>query len=147
MRFSQDGGEKKMEIALIIAVFLGGGGVGFGISQAVKPKNDVIQQDKTAEEQQLVIKQLTDLDLIIPMCSPVKEEKQALLYASTDQALMCRYLACLQFSRGIDSKTGGNGECEQISNILNKKAIIELCNKEESIESKKSCVDLFDRRL
>ena len=128
-----------MEIIVGVLAFLIGGGVGFGISKATEKKEvPLVIEDKTSEEQQLIIKQLTNLDLIIPLCSPVKDEKQALIWGNEDQELMCRYLACLQFSRGVDAKTGGNGECEKISNVLNKKAILEICEKRQTPEDKKS---------
>lgn len=138
-----------MEIIIGVLAFLIGGGVGFGISKATEKKIEapIVIEDKTSQEQQKVIKQLTNLDLIIPLCSPVKEEGKEAVWESDDQELMCRYLACLQFSRGIDSKTGGNGECEKISNVLNKKAILEICEKKEIAEEKKECKDFFDRRL
>jgi len=140
-----------MEIVIGVGVvaFLLGGGLGFGISKATEKKVEtpIVIEDKTSQEQQAVIKQLTNLDLIIPLCSPIKEEKKQIIWDSADQELMCRYLACLQFSRGVDSQTGGNGECEKISNILNKKAIISVCKKEETPELQKACIELFDRRL
>ena len=109
-----------MEILIGVICFIVGGGIGFGVSHGIK-KDPIVVVEGTAKEQQEVIKQLTDLDLIIPICNPEQIEKP--LYTSTDQMLLCRYLACLQFSRGIDSKTGGNGECEHISNIMNKKGV------------------------
>jgi hypothetical protein len=138
----------QMEIIIGVLAFLIGGGAGFGIAKATQKKEEpIVIEDKTSEEQQLIIKQLTNLDLIIPLCSPIKEEGKEVVWESDDQELMCRYLACLQFSRGIDSQTGGNGECEKISNVLNKKAILKICKKEESPELQKSCIELFDRRL
>jgi len=139
--------KRKQVIELIIAGIVGLGiGIGgtIGIQHANKPKEEPPKQDLTAEKQQDVVKQLTNLDLIFPVCSTEKIENS--LYESIDQSLLCRYLACLQFSRGVDSKTGGS-ECEHISNIMNKKAVIEICKKEEDPESRKACVDLFDRRL
>ena len=137
-----------MEILIGVLAFILGGGIGFGISQATNKKDSSPQiiVDKTAEKQQDIIKELTNLDLILPICDPSKKEKEESRYTSTDQILLCRYLACLQFSRGIDSKTGGNGECEAISNILNKKAVLEICSKLE-VEQKKDCIEFFDRRL
>ena len=135
-----------MEIIVGVVCFLVGGGVGFGIFKATEKKEEIQIEDTTAEVQQEVIKQLTDLDLIIPLCDPKKGE-QEMIWNSSQQSDMCRYLACLQFSRGIDSKTGGNGECEAISNILNKKAVLETCKKEEDPEAQKACIVFFDRRL
>jgi hypothetical protein len=137
----------QVEIIIGVLAFLIGGGVGFGISKATEKNDPIIIEDKTSQEQQLVIKQLTNLDLIIPLCSPHKEESKEIIWDSSDQELMCRYLACLQFSRGIDAKTGGNGECDKISNVLNKKAILKICKKEEDPTQRKECTDFFDRRL
>lgn len=135
---------KKMEWILLGIGLILGGGIGFGISKATEKKPEPIVDNSVAEGQQEVIKNLTNLDLVLPICNPKKDEES--VYSSLDQALMCRYLSCLQFSRGIDSKTGGNGECEAISNIMNKKAVLEICKKEDS-ESSKICIEFFDRRL
>ena len=105
-----------MEILIGAICFLIGGGAGFGISQLNKPK---VVEDKTSQVQQEVIKQLTNLDLIMPLCTPDKEGK-------LEHAEMCRYLACLQYSRGIDSQTSG-AECEQISNQISSTAILKEC--------------------
>lgn len=136
----------KVEIIITVVAFLIGGGLGFGISK-IGNEEPIIIEDKTSQEQQKVIKQLTNLDLIMPLCSPKKDDESSLIWASEDQELMCRYLACLQFSRGIDSKTGGNGECEAISNVLNKKSILATCEKEEEEDKKRACIEFFDRRL
>jgi hypothetical protein len=136
----------KVEIIIGVVAFLIGGGLGFGISK-IGNEEPIIIEDKTSQEQQKVIKQLTNLDLIMPLCSPKKDDESSLIWASEDQELMCRYLACLQFSRGIDSKTGGNGECEAISNVLNKKSILATCEKEEEDDKKRACIEFFDRRL
>ena len=105
-----------MEILIGVICFLVGGGAGFGISHLNKPK---VIEDKTSQVQQEVIKQLTNLDLIMPLCTPDKEGK-------LEHAEMCRYLACLQYSRGIDSQTSG-AECEQISNQISSTAILREC--------------------
>ena len=133
---------KKMEWILLGLGLILGGGIGFGISKATEKKPVV--DNSVAEEQQEIVKQLTNLDLVLPLCDPQKKDDSR--YSSIDQALMCRYLSCLQFSRGIDSKTGGNGECEAISNIMNKKAVFEICKDEDETKSK-ACIELFDRRL
>lgn len=105
-----------MEILIGVICFLVGGGAGFGLSQLNKP---TVVEDKTSQAQQEVVKQLTNLDLIMPLCTPDKEGK-------LEHAEMCRYLACLQYSRGIDSQTSG-AECEQISNQISSTAILKEC--------------------
>ena len=81
---------------------------------------------------------LTEPDLLKVPCSSEFIEKQ-------NSDLLCREMWCRMTTRGIDSKTSGS-ECEQISNIQNKKVILEECLKLDP-EDSKACIDLFDRRL
>ena len=111
--------EINMEWILLGVGLLVGGGVGFGAAKLSEPKPPLVIEDKTSQEQQEVIKQLTNLDLIMPLCTPDKEGK-------LDHADMCRYLACLQYSRGIDSQTSG-AECEKISNQMSSRAVLDHC--------------------
>ena len=108
-----------MEIIVGVIAFLVGTGAGFGIFKATEKKEPTVLEDKTSQAQQEVVKQLTNLDLIMPLCTPDKEGK-------LEHADMCRYLACLQYSRGVDSKTSGK-ECEEISNLMSSQAILEHC--------------------
>ena len=139
----------KMEwiIAGVIGLLVGAGGT-FGIIKATQKEETVIV-DQPSKTQQEVVKQLTNLDLIIPLCDP-----KAIKENNTGE--MCRYLACLQFSRGTDAQTGGNGECERIGNVMNKKNIHNFCTDvaksadvraEEFNASVKSCIEFFDRRI
>ena len=137
----------------LASLIVGGAGGAFTVHKInvkkAAPQLPIVIEDRTSQEQQAVIKQLTNLDLIIPLCHPDHLDKEG-----SDDAL-CRYLACLQFSRGVDSKTSG-AECEQISNIMNKSHIIRYCHDRAvaqdivSIEydrSVKECLEYFDRRL
>lgn len=108
-----------MEWVLLVAGLIVGGGAGFGIAKSTTPKPPLVIEDKTSQEQQEVIKQLTNLDLIMPLCTPDTE-------GELKHADMCRYLACLQYSRGIDSQTSGK-ECEEISNKMLSKSILDHC--------------------
>ena len=137
-----------MEILIGVLAFIIGGGVGFGISKATEKKDPVplVVKDETSEKQQDIIHQLTNLDLILPLCNPNKEKELDSRWESDDQAMLCRYLACLQFSRGVDAKTGGNGECEEISNVMNKKSILKICANEDE-KKQNECIEIFDRRL
>tara|TARA_R110002012_G_scaffold173090_1_gene337877 strand:+ start:402 stop:791 length:390 start_codon:yes stop_codon:yes gene_type:complete len=123
-------------IAGVIGLVIGIGGT-IGVSQLAKPAA-IPPKDETAETQQEVIKQLTSLDLVEPLCKPenIKEAKELLL---------CRELTCLQFTRGIDAQTAGS-QCEEISNISNKIIQMEFCAKKTTDEEKKNCMDLFWRR-
>lgn len=96
-----------------------------------------VVHDKTSEKIQDVIIQLTDLDLVKPVCSPEFIEK------NTD--LLCREMFCRMQQRGIDAKSGAI-ECEAISNVSNKKAIRKFC-KHPIPESERACLEFFDRRI
>ena len=121
---------------------LGGAAIGAGAVGAAwlwfsrQPEIPIVIKDETAEKQQDVILQLTDLDLVKPVCSPEFIEK------NTD--LLCREMFCRMQQRGIDAKTGS--ECENIGNVLNKKAIRDAC-KHAIPESERACLEFFDRRI
>jgi hypothetical protein len=133
---------KKTMIDMIIVgavCFAVGIGSTIGVQQLAKPKPPVIiEPPKTAEKQQEVILQLTDLDIIKPICAPEYIEKH--------NDMLCRSAMCLQFTRGIDSQTNGE-QCESISNIQNRIQIQTYCyDKFPEEESYKSCVQLFWQR-
>ena len=112
-----------------------GAGSFFLGSKSGAPK---VNEDKTSQTQQEIIKQLTDLDIVEKICIPEKESKES--------SLLCRELTCLVYTRGIDSKTSGN-QCEEISNIANSIKIIDYCiEKKESLEDVEKCFDVFYRR-
>lgn len=121
---------------------LGGAAIGAGAVGAAwlwfsrQPDIPIVIKDETAEKQQDVILQLTDLDLVKPVCSPDFIEK------NTD--LLCREMFCRMQQRGIDAKTGS--ECENIGNVLNKKAIRDAC-KHAIPETERACLEFFDRRI
>ncbi len=121
---------------------LGGAAIGAGAVGAAwlwfsrQPEIPIVIKDKTAEKQQDVIIQLTDLDLVKPVCSP------EFIAKNTD--LLCREMFCRMQQRGIDAKTGS--ECENIGNVLNKKAIRDAC-KHAIPETERACLEFFDRRI
>jgi len=120
----------------------GGAAIGAGAVGAAwlwfsrQPEIPIVIKDETAEKQQDVILQLTDLDLVKPVCAPEFIEK------NTD--LLCREMFCRMQQRGIDAKTGS--ECENIGNVLNKKAIRDAC-KHAIPETERACLEFFDRRI
>ncbi len=121
---------------------LGGAVIGAGTVGAAwlwfsrQPEIPIVIKDETAEKQQDVILQLTDLDLVKPVCSP------EFIAKNTD--LLCREMFCRMQQRGIDAKTGS--ECENIGNVLNKKAIRDAC-KHAIPETERACLEFFDRRI
>ncbi len=101
-------------------------------SQIVAP---IVVSDQVAKGQQEVIKQLTDLDLLIEPCSSV--------YIKEQGNLLCREMYCRVMTRGIDAKTSGS-ECEEISNVSNSKIIINHC--ESFLEHKEECYEKYRER-
>lgn len=131
---------------IILAGLIGaivGVGATIGISNMNKPPTPV--SDETSKEQQEVIKQLTNLDIVKEICSPQYLTKQRETNPHVAPELLCRELSCLVFSRGIDSQTGGNGECESIGNISSSISIMEYCS-QKSDEERSECIDNFWRR-
>lgn len=124
----------KMEIILaaLAGLFLGSTIVlGIGAGKKEPPTEQV------ASIQQEVIKQLTNLDIVEPICSPE--------YIKEKGAGLCRELSCNIFTRGIDSQTSGQ-TCEAISNLNNTEAILDRCSTETSPEAVEKCTDLYLRR-
>ena len=152
---------------IIVVSLLVGGGIGFGVTKiGDEPSDPIIIEDNTAEKQQDVVLQLTDLDLVKEACSSE-------FIVTKDQGdVLCRELFCRMQQRGIDAKTGAN-ECEAISNVKNKITIHDFCTQtstktvveptttlEDGLETSvvteitvidsaafKSCVEFFDRRI
>ncbi len=137
---------------VVIAILCGiivGGGVATGV--AIKVGND---RDKVIQEAAAVAgvkaagevvddltkpaNNLTAPDLLKVACSAEHIEKNG--------DLLCREMFCRMQSRGIDAKTSGV-ECEQISNVSNKKTMMEICNKMDTDEKRESCYDFFDKRI
>ena len=161
--------EYKVEIIIGVLAFLAGGGTVFGVTKALEKPQPIVIEDNTAEKQQDVVLQLTDLDLVKEACSSefIVDKEQG--------DILCRELFCRMQQRGVDAKTGAT-ECEAISNAANKKMIFQFCTaaathevqpipselveevegasnpeakKEVSFneEDFKKCVELFDRRI
>ena len=123
----------ELILAGVLGLVIGGGSV----AVILKPKPEEKPVEKIAGDQHEIIKKFTDFDLSLPICDPE--------YIKEKGNLLCRELTCLQFSRGIDSQTGG-AQCEQISNIANKIEILETCAEKTTEESKLECLEIFWRR-
>ena len=132
-----------MEWILYIVIGVGSAGVGSGLTawwfNSSKPKV-VVVEDKTSEKQQDVVIQLTDLDLVKPVCSPE--------FVSSASDLLCREWICRMMQRGIDAKTS-QVDCNEIANVANKIAIHNFCKESagEEEEKHRKCIEFFDRRI
>ena len=82
-----------------------------------------------------VVKQLTNLDLLVEPCS--KE------YIESAGDTLCREMYCRVMTRGVDAKTSG-AECEEISNVANSKLMIDHC--ETFLENKEECYEKYRER-
>ena len=123
-----------MEIAIASLLgFIVGGGTLYAVNQI----NNADKTDETGIAQQVVVQQLTDLDITKPICKPD--------YIAVNSNLLCRQITCLQFSRGTDSQTAGK-QCEEISNIANTIAIDKHCESYKDPAKRNDCIDLFFKR-
>ena len=142
----------KMEWILLAIGLVVGGGTGFGITWKLVSKSQteapqvIVVEDKTAEKQQDVIMQLTDLDLVKPVCDPTFIQTQK-------SDLLCREWICRMMQRGIDAKTSQT-DCNEIANVSNKIAIHSFCaqtakKEDQTIDTDKhkACIEFFDRRI
>lgn len=124
---------------VVIGVVAGGAG-GAGIMYRIQATEEpVVAPAPVATAQLEVQKQLSDLDLIKPVCAPEYVEKQG--------DLLCRELFCRMVQRGIDGTT--KQDCEQISNMANKMSLWSYCSTQskEDPDIRRVCIELFDRRL
>lgn len=127
-------------IAAVVGVALGAGGV-MGVQLATKQPDPVIVAvggDEVAKGQVEVQKQLTDLDLVKDVCSPL------FIVEQSQGDLLCRELFCRMQQRGIDAQTS-QGDCNEIANISNTKSIQAACGDLDGDVLEK-CTDLFFKR-
>tara|TARA_Y100001963_G_scaffold160240_2_gene269487 strand:+ start:833 stop:1201 length:369 start_codon:yes stop_codon:yes gene_type:complete len=116
--------------ALVGGILLGGGGASaFFLTRKPEPA-----PTPAVIEQIEVQKNLTEPDILEVPCSSE--------FIKENGADLCRELFCRMTTRGIDSKTSG-GECEEISNLINSKAILTSCISKPDPDG---CFDLFFRR-
>ena len=133
--------EKLSEVSMtwwawiLIGVVAGGGGTAgtfLALNKNIDPPTVVIVPDnKVAEDQIAVQKQLTNIDLLEVPCS--------MEYINKHTDGLCREMFCRMTTRGIDSKTSGQ-ECESIGNILNSIVILKACGGSED------CERIFEKR-
>tara|TARA_Y100001938_G_C7848909_1_gene309810 strand:- start:75 stop:467 length:393 start_codon:yes stop_codon:yes gene_type:complete len=117
-----------LTIGLVVGAGTGGGITYHHMKKKIANIKPIVVKEVVAEKQQDVILQLTDLELAKQICEKENNE------------LLCREILCLQFTRGIDSKTN---HCEEIANLNNSIQIMDYC---EKTEDKEKCLDIFWRR-
>ena len=119
--------------ALIGGLVLGSGGSAAFFLLKKKPAEPV---EEVAKEQIEVQKNLTEPDLLEVPCSQA--------YIDLKGQDLCREMFCRMTTRGIDAKTSG-AECEEISNLINSKAMLKACSDLQE-DQQRECYDLFFRR-
>ncbi len=120
----------EMIIAGIIGLVVGIGST-IGIQQATKPKEipPVVIADPVAKE-------LGKLDLVEPICHPDFIEQKG--------DGLCKLLWCMTQTNSATGEISGQ-MCDNISNVENKKAILEYCEQYKD-EERSRCIDVFFRR-
>ena len=119
--------------ALIGGLVLGSGGSAAFFLLKKKPDEPV---EEVAKQQIEVQKNLTEPDLLEVPCSQA--------YIDLKGQDLCREMFCRMTTRGIDAKTSG-AECEEISNLINSKAMLKACSDLQE-DQQRECYDLFFRR-
>lgn len=125
-------------IAALSGLIVGGVSTAAFVHKRQQSQNStppIILQDQVAAEQQEVIKQLTNLDMLVQPCSTE--------YINQNSDLLCREMYCRIMTRGIDSKTSGQ-ECEEISNVANSKIIVNHC--ETFLDDREECYEKYRER-
>jgi len=126
-------------------------GAGSGIWGALGCiKKPPVVETKIIEKTIEVEKQLTDTHILRDICSDTFIEKRG--------EGLCRLMWCRANTRNAmgTAQSATSKECESISNLLNKSAILEICTNfskqdAETAEDRNrrfdKCVTLFDRRI
>ena len=118
-------------VSSVIGLIVGIGGT-IGIQQATKPK----EEPKPIVIADPVAKELGKLDLVEPICNPDFIEKNG--------DGLCMLLWCMTQTNSATGEISGQ-MCDNISNVENKKAILEYCEQYKD-EERERCVDVFFRR-
>ena len=135
-----------MTWSIIVLIGLGTGAIGAGAGWFLKPKETELKvlSEVVKIERELV----TDADILKEVCSAkfIIEMKQG--------SGLCRLLWCRSHTRNSQgtAQSATSKECEAVSNLENKKAMIRICSdlvKDEAEKDKKfdECINLFDRRI
>jgi len=130
--------ESRMTWIIVAAVsgLLVGGGAVFGITHQKAPVAPVVVADVSAQKQAEVQVQLSDLDIVKPVCTSEFIEKNG--------DGLCREMFCWAQS---NSTTGGAGEksCDAVSNVNNTLVILKTCGSLEA-QPRIECFQTFRER-
>jgi len=135
-------------IAALCGLIIGGAAVGGVALKAGNDRDKIIQEaaavagtkaaSEVVDDLTKPANNLTAPDLLKVACSAEHIDKHG--------DLLCREMFCRMQSRGIDAKTSGV-ECEQVSNVSNKKTMMKICDAFPEPEKQESCYDFFDKRI
>jgi len=128
------------------ALILGGVGTGYGVHRVhVKAQEQAAAQvavavDTTAQGQATAVEQLTDLDLVEPLCA------QEWLADDPEgwRRLLCREALCWAQAQSTTT-AAETSTCGSISNLADSVTILELCGEPGTIEFT-ACVQVVNAR-
>ena len=129
----------KMGIEWIIIIALGSGGLGAGVTAFFMRDEDpvAIVDNEAATIDAEVALELSNLDLIEPLCTT------EFIEARGDG--LCRELFCWMETNSVTGEASAIS-CDAISNINNTLTILETCSQVEGEEPQKACYTLFRER-
>lgn len=122
---------QEIIIAGVVGLIVGIGGT-IGIQQAAKPKPvppPVVVADPVAKE-------LGKLDVVEPICKPEFIEQKG--------DGLCKLLYCMTSTNSATGEISGT-MCDNISNVQNKKDLLEFCSQYKD-DDREKCIDVFFRR-
>ena len=123
-------------VAAVGGLLVGGGAI-FGITHQKQPVvAPVVVADVSAQKQAEVQVQLSDLDMVKPVCTSE--------FIATNGDGLCREMFCWAQS---NSTTGGAGEksCDAVSNVNNTLVILKTCGTLEG-QPRLECFQTFRER-
>ena len=128
-----------MGLEWVIAIALASGGLGAGITAFFSRDKEpvVIVDNSAAVVDAEVAKQLSNLNLIEPVCSTD--------YIQENGNGLCRELFCWMETNSVTGEASAIS-CDAISNINNTITILNVCSEVEGVEAQEACYTLFRER-
>ena len=124
-------------IAAVVGLLVGGGAVGGIVIATKKETAPVVVADVSAQKQAEVQVQLSDLDIVRPVCTAE--------YVAANGDGLCREMFCLAQS---NSTTGGAQAttCDAIANVNNTKTMLAACDQYTEDRRREECFTRFRER-